>query len=62
MTDYSVKFTNKNKTPIEVAETAIRNDAADITLFGRKKLEYGRDMNANFLHILENFAVQEVVS
>lgn len=59
MTDYQIKFTDKNKTPIMVAETSIDNATVDISLFGRKRLEYGRDMNANFLHILENFACAE---
>lgn len=56
MTDYTIKFTNKNKTPIVVSETNVDNSSTDISLFGRKRLEYGRDMNANFLHLLENFA------
>ena len=55
---YNVKFTDKNKLPIEIAEDAINIDN-DVTLFGRKKLEYGEDLNANLLHILENFASQE---
>lgn len=59
MTDYIVKFTDKNKTPITVVETNVNNSSTDISLFGRKRLEYGRDMNANFLHILENFACEE---
>lgn len=59
MTEYFVKFTDVNKTPIEISETAVNNSATDISLFGRKRLEYGRDMNANFLHILENFAAEE---
>ncbi len=57
---YNVKFTDKNKLPIEIAENAINVDN-DITLFGRKKLEYGEDLNANLLHILENFACHEEV-
>ena len=59
MTDYSVKYTDKNKTPIVISETNVDNSTTDISLFGRKRLEYGRDMNANFLHILENFACEE---
>lgn len=61
MTDYNVKFTDASKTPINIAENSVNNSSTDITLFGRKKLEYGRDMNANFLHILENFACPEVM-
>lgn len=59
MTDYQIKYTDNRKTPITVVETSIDNASVDISLFGRKKLEYGRDMNANFLHILENFACHE---
>ena len=55
---YNVKHTDKNKTPIEVGENVI-NIENDIVLFGRKKLEYGEDLNANLLHILENFASEE---
>jgi len=56
---YNVKYTNKNKTPIEIGEDAVSTSATDITLFGRKKLDYGRDMNEALLHILENFACPE---
>lgn len=59
MTDYTVKFTDANKQPIIISETNVDNSSTDISLFGRKRLEYGRDMNANFLHILENFACEE---
>ncbi|WAX21726.1 hypothetical protein [Stenotrophomonas phage RAS14] len=59
MTEYIVKFTDKSKTPITVYENSIDNSSTDISLPGRKKLEYGRDLNANFLHILENFACPE---
>lgn len=59
MTDYTVKYTDRNKTPITISETNVDNSTTDISLFGRKRLEYGRDMNANFLHILENFACPE---
>lgn len=56
---YRIRFTNKNKTPIEVGENSINNSSVDITLFGRRKLEYGAELNANFLHLLENFACPE---
>lgn len=59
MTDYRVKFTDKSKAPIVINETSIDNSNTDLSLPGRKKLEYGRDMNANFLHLLENFACPE---
>lgn len=56
---YNVKYTDKNKTPIEISEDSINTSSTDITLFGRKKLDYGRDMNEALLHILENFACPE---
>lgn len=55
---YNINFTNKNKLPIKVDDASIDN-SIDISLFGRTKLEYGRDLNANLLHILENFACEE---
>lgn len=55
---YYVKYTDKSKTPVEIDEQDIDN-TKDITLFGRRRLEYGEDMNANLLHILENFACNE---
>ena len=45
-----------------VADSDINNSATDISIFGRTKLEYGRDMNANLLHILENCACPENLS
>lgn len=56
---YNVKFTNLNKPPIEVAEDSVNNSSTDISLPGRERLDYGTDMNATLLHILENFACYE---
>jgi hypothetical protein len=58
MTDYNVKFTRINKQSIELSEKEI-DRSLDVTLFGRLRLEYGKDLNENFLHILENFACPE---
>lgn len=57
---YYIKHTEKNitKPDIDIQENSI-NVETDITLFGRKKLEYGQDMNINLLRILENFACPE---
>lgn len=55
---YNINFTDKNKLPIQVDDASIDN-SIDVSLFGRTKLEYGRDLNANLLHILENFACEE---
>lgn len=56
---YNVKFTDSNKNPIEISDKSISVTDTDITLFGREKLEYGKDMNETLLHILENFACPE---
>lgn len=57
---YYIKHTEKNvsKPDIDIPENSL-NVETDITLFGRKKLEYGQDMNTNLLRILENFACPE---
>jgi hypothetical protein len=59
---YHVKFTDKNKVPIGVTDNDINIDNTDITLLGRTKLDYGQDLNANLLHILENFACEEDIT
>lgn len=55
---YQVKYTNSQTVPININEKGI-DFSTDLSLFGRKRLEYGTDMNANLLHILENFACHE---
>lgn len=55
---YNVKHTNSAKSDIEIHEEEV-NTSRDVTLFGRKRLGYGQEMNANLLHILENFALPE---
>ena len=54
---YYVKYTDKNKTPVEIDEQDIDN-TKDITLFGRRRLEYGEDMNTSI--ILNESAVKEL--
>lgn len=58
MTDYNVKYTDKNKTPIVLVPKDINSDQ-DVTLFGRTRLNYGKEMNENLLHLLEKFACPE---
>lgn len=55
---YTVKFTDKSKTPINIDEEQIDNSTA-ISLFGRKRLSYGKNLQENLLHILENFSCPE---
>jgi hypothetical protein len=56
MTTYNINFTDPSKTPIEVEETGINEDYS-IKFPGRIRLEWGKDVNENLLHLLEHFAV-----
>jgi len=58
MTDYNVKFTNTDNPTILLEPKDINKDYS-ITFFGRTRLNYGRDMNENLLHLLEHFACRE---
>lgn len=58
MTIYNVHHTNKNLGSINIDEEEI-DQSTDVTLFGRKKLRYGQEMNQNLLHLLEHFACPE---
>lgn len=58
MVTYNVNFTDDTEEPIGIEERAVDN-SLPITLFGRRKLEYGEEMNENILHLLENFACPE---
>jgi hypothetical protein len=57
MTTYNINFTDASKQPIEVEETGINEDYS-IKFPGRIRLEWGKDVNENLLHLLENFAVE----
>jgi hypothetical protein len=59
MTIYNIHYTNKNKATINVDETEINTSATDLKFFGRRRLQYGEDMNQNILFILEHFACPE---
>lgn len=59
MTVYKVKRTDSSHESINIQEEEINTDT-DITLFGRRRLAYGQDMNANLLHLLENFACPQL--
>lgn len=58
MTIYNVHKTKLNSSSINIDENQI-DQSTDITLFGRKKLKYGTQLNENLLHILEHFACPE---
>ena len=55
---YTVEFADKNKSPISIDEEQI-DTSTDITLFGRRRIAYGQELQENLLHILENFACPE---
>lgn len=59
MTDYSVKYTDVNTSPITVQEADIDDTSLDVVLFGRVKQEYGEELNENLVSILEKFACPE---
>jgi len=56
---YDLKKTDQTKTEISVNENTRVSNLVDIVLFGYKELEYGRELNENILHILENFSCPE---
>jgi len=55
MTNYTVKFSDENKNPIEVVSQT-KNDDTSLSLIGRNYPGYGQSVAENFLHLLENFA------
>lgn len=55
MSNYNIRFTDSTETPIEVEEYSI-DSSLDIDLPGRIRLEWGEEVNQNFLRLLENFA------
>jgi cell division septation protein DedD len=59
MTDYNVKFTDTNKTPLVVAQDTEDASGTDLVMFGRSFLEYGEQLNENLVKLLENFACPE---
>lgn len=59
---YNIKYTDANKASFQVPDDSVIADKVDVSFLGRTKLEYGEILNANLLHILENFACPESVS
>lgn len=55
MPTYKINYTRISKTPISVPESDIDTSTA-MKLFGRKRLSYGKDLNENFLRLLESLA------
>ena len=59
MTDYTVRFTDINTTPLTLPEDSVNRTSVDVVLFGRIFNNYGQDVNEDLLNILENFACPE---
>lgn len=56
---YEINFTDNDPAKtITITEENI-DTSTDLVLFGRKRLQYGADMNQNLLSLLENFACPE---
>lgn len=58
MSKYNIHHTNKNLPTIDIDEENLDN-STDLTLFGRRRLKYGEQMNENILHLLEHFSCPE---
>jgi len=59
MSEYKLDFTDIQTDSIFVDSRDIDTESVDITLFGFKRLNYGEELNENFVHLLENFASEE---
>ena len=53
---YNVKYTDNTKKPIKVPRRVFVKDIADITLIGKRTLEYGQEFNETLLHLMESFS------
>lgn len=62
MTIYNIHHAQNIKPTINVDETDVDTTSTDLKFFGRRRLQYGQDMNQNILFILEHFACPESTS
>lgn len=53
---YELNYTDASKAPIRVPRRVFITDILDLTLIGKRTLEYGIALNENILHLLENFS------
>jgi hypothetical protein len=53
---YKLKYTDSALTPITVPRRVFVSDIIDITLIGKRTLEYGEILNDNVVHLMEHFA------
>ena len=54
MDNYRIEFSNKSKTPFEVGYRSF-NSQTTLTLPGKNSVNYGKDLNSCFYHLLESF-------
>jgi hypothetical protein len=54
MDKYRIEFSNKSKTPFEVGYRTF-NSQTTLTLPGKNSVNYGKDLNSCFYHLLESF-------
>jgi hypothetical protein len=54
MDNYRIEFSNKSKTPFEVGYRTF-NSRTSLTLPGKNSVNYGKDLNSCFYHLLESF-------
>lgn len=56
---YQINYTVVDRNPIIVPRSSVVDNAVDVVLIGKNRLEYGEIFNTNVLHLLENFAAPE---
>lgn len=56
---YEINFTDNDQSKTITIQEENTDTSTDLVLFGRKRLQYGSDMNQNLLSLLENFACPE---
>lgn len=58
---YVINYTDTIKGTITIPKASVITDILDITLLGKTLLNYGEILDENVLHILENFACNQLV-
>lgn len=53
---YKIPYTDTNSGELSVPRRIFIDDMVDITLIGKRTLEYGQVFNENILHLMEHFA------
>lgn len=58
---YVINYTDVIKGTITIPKASVITDILDVTLLGKSLLNYGEIFDENVLHILENFACEQLV-